>query len=62
MRSLIILAMGPTREECPYDCETWGVNTGYRQVAIWNKERADAPEKIKELQAMVANLVRPNPF
>lgn len=56
MRNLIILAMGPTREECDYSCETWGVNTGYRQVAIWNKERAEAPEKIKELETKLAGV------
>lgn len=31
-RELIILAMGPTRSQCPYDAETWGVNNGYKQV------------------------------
>ncbi len=29
---LIILAMGPTRQICPFDAETWGLNNGYRQV------------------------------
>ncbi len=29
---LIILGMGPTRVECPFDAEVWGVNNGYRQV------------------------------
>jgi hypothetical protein len=32
--TLIILGMGPTRSQCKYDCETWSVNTGYRQIAI----------------------------
>ena len=31
-RELIILAMGPTRNQCPYDAETWGVNNGYKQA------------------------------
>lgn len=31
-RELIILAMGPTRTQCPFDAETWGVNNGYKQV------------------------------
>jgi len=30
---LIILGMGSSRKECPFDCEVWGVNTGYTQVA-----------------------------
>ncbi len=33
VKEIIILGMGPSRVECPYDCETWGLNTGYRQVA-----------------------------
>jgi hypothetical protein len=32
MRDIIILGMGPSRAECPFDAETWGVNNGYRQV------------------------------
>lgn len=27
-----ILAMGPTRGQCPFDSETWGVNTGWKQA------------------------------
>ena|SRR3990167_183426 len=30
--NLIILAQGPTRIQCPFDAETWGLNNGYRQV------------------------------
>jgi len=33
MRELIILAMGPSRAECPFDAEVWSVNTGYYQIA-----------------------------
>ena len=33
MVNLIILGMGPSRTDCPFDAETWGVNTGYRQIA-----------------------------
>lgn len=29
MKSVIILGMGPTRTECPYDEEVWGVNNCY---------------------------------
>ena len=29
MKEVIILGNGPTRVECPYHCETWGVNGGY---------------------------------
>ena len=29
MKSVIILGHGPTRIQCPYDIETWGVNTTY---------------------------------
>ncbi len=32
-REIIILAMGPSMVQCPYDCETWGLNMGYTQVA-----------------------------
>jgi hypothetical protein len=32
MNDIIILGMGPSRVDCPFDSETWGVNTGYRQV------------------------------
>ncbi len=32
MRELIILAMGTSRNLCPYDAEVWGVNNGYKQV------------------------------
>ena len=30
---VIILGMGSTRRECPFDAETWSVNWGYVQVA-----------------------------
>lgn len=36
MKDIIILGMGPTRSDCPFDAETWGVNTGYRQVEELN--------------------------
>ena len=29
LREVIILGNGPTRVECDYHCETWGVNGGY---------------------------------
>ena len=29
IEELIILGNGPSRVECPYHCETWGVNGGY---------------------------------
>lgn len=33
MKDIIILAMGITRNDCPFDVdEVWGVNTSYRQV------------------------------
>ncbi len=32
-REIIILAMGPSMTQCPYDCETWGLNMGYQQIA-----------------------------
>jgi len=31
--SLIILGMGTSRIQCPFDTEVWAVNTGYKQVA-----------------------------
>lgn len=55
MRNLIILGMGPTRETCPYDCEIWTCNNGYRQIALWNKEIQEAPTKIPELEHALAN-------
>lgn len=33
MKEIIILGMGPSREDCPFNTEVWSVNTGYRQVA-----------------------------
>jgi hypothetical protein len=30
---IIILGMGPSRNECPYDAEVYSCNTGYRQIA-----------------------------
>ena len=36
MKDLIILGMGPSRSDCPFDCEVWGVNNGYRQVKELN--------------------------
>lgn len=29
-RSLILLGMGPSAWQCPYDAETWGLNMGYQ--------------------------------
>lgn len=31
-KELIIEAMGTTRLQCPFNCETWAVNMGYHQV------------------------------
>ena len=31
-KTIDILAMGPGRGQCPFDSETWGVNTGWKQV------------------------------
>ena len=31
-RDLIILAMGPTKSQCPYNTEVWAVNNGYKQI------------------------------
>lgn len=36
MKDIIILGMGSTRSDCPFDSEVWGVNTGYRQVQELN--------------------------
>jgi len=39
--------MGPSRQDCPFDAETWGVNTGYRQVAaLSTKERPGRLDKL----------------
>jgi len=32
-KDLIVMAMGPSRGQCPFDAETWILNTGYIQVA-----------------------------
>lgn len=32
-KEIIILALGTTRLQCPYDVETWSVNMGYQQIA-----------------------------
>jgi hypothetical protein len=40
MKDIIILGMGGTRVDCPFDSEVWGVNTGYRQ-AIQMKGKLD---------------------
>lgn len=31
-KTIDILAMGPSRGQCPFDAETWGCNTGWKQV------------------------------
>ena len=31
---VIILGMGPSRRDCPWDAEVWSVNMGYQQVAM----------------------------
>jgi len=32
-RDIIILAMGPSRGQCPYDAEVYSLNMGYQQIA-----------------------------
>ena len=32
-KEIIILALGQTRNQCPYDAEVWSVNMGYQQIA-----------------------------
>jgi len=32
-REIIILAMGPSRVQCPFDTEVWALNMGYQQIA-----------------------------
>jgi len=32
-KEIIILALGTSRLQCPYDCEVWSVNMGYQQIA-----------------------------
>lgn len=31
-KELIILAMGPSRGQCPFDCEVWALNMGHQQI------------------------------
>lgn len=59
-KKLIILAMGPTRDDCPYDCEVWSVNTGYRLVAMQNKEKDFAPRVIETLEEKVKTETDPD--
>ncbi len=37
MKTVILLGMGSTMLKCPYDCETWGVNFGYRTARYLDK-------------------------
>jgi len=32
-KEIIILALGPSRNQCPYDAEVWSLNMGYQQIA-----------------------------
>jgi len=36
IKQVIILGMGPSRDECPFDAEVWSVNNGFAQVAEQN--------------------------
>src|SRR3990167_1278022 len=48
---IIILGMGQTRSDCPYDTEVWGVNNGYHQVSQYNLDRAKAQTEIDRLKS-----------
>ena len=45
MKELIVLGTAPSRHECPYDCEVWGVNGCYtikpQQIALGKPFRLD---------------------
>ena len=53
MKEIIILAMGGSRIDCPFDCEVWGLNNGYRQVARHNQDKLTGLEKIEELESRI---------
>jgi len=68
---LIILGNGPSRVECPYHCETWGVNGGYSFAKRLDKlfmtdslagEVLEEEYNVEKLIEFSGTLVLPRPF
>jgi len=57
-RDLIILAMGPSRGQCPFDAETWGLNTTY----VMTEEFEEDMTKLFIVHKQVYALKSGNPY
>jgi len=68
MKEVILLAMGDTGYQCPYDGEVWGVNKGFKKARkldklfmtdtrydAWGDERFDL-KRLKELECPIVSL------
>ena len=71
LKELIILGNGPSRVECPYHCETWGVNGGYSFAKRLDKlfmtdslegENLYEEYNVEKLIEFNGTLVLPKPF
>jgi len=71
IKELIILGNGPTRVECSYHCETWGVNGGYAFAKRLDKlfmtdslegEVLEEEYNVNKLAEFNGTLVLPKPF
>ena len=71
LKELIILGNGPSRVECQYHCETWGVNGGYAfakrldklfMTDSLEKEVLEEEYNIEKLIEFNGTLVLPKPF
>ena len=57
-RELIILAMGPSRGQCPFDAETWGLNTSF----LVAEEEGERVTKLFIVHKQVYSLRTGNPY
>lgn len=57
-RELIILAMGPSRGQCPFDVETWALNTGF----LMAEEFGETITKLFIAHGQVYSLKYGNPY
>ena len=71
LKELIILGQGPTRVDCTYHCETWGVNGGYGFAPRLDKlfmtdslegEVLEEEYRVDKLLEFKGTLVLPKPF
>jgi len=58
-KTIIILGMAPSRNQCPFDAEVWSVNTGYRQIAEMNRELNEMKGHVEKI--FLAHLQVPDP-